>query len=79
MLFTGIGPAVWGALLLNLSGTASVTLRSGVGTTGSPANVGLTAAEARWALNGTGLSALPATITPASNNLTGLTFWCGGS
>lgn len=44
-----------------LSGSVSSTL------TASTANAGVTASTARWATNGTSQSALPSTITPASN------------
>jgi hypothetical protein len=71
------GTDVWAALLLNMPGMPQ--LRSGVGNTGSPVNVGLTPATARWATNGTGLSALPSSFTPSANNTTGLTFWCGAT
>jgi hypothetical protein len=39
-------------------------------------NVGLTPATARFATNGSGLTALPANITPA-NNVNGLAYWAG--
>ena len=71
------GSFVWAALLVNMPGMPA--LRSGVGTTGGPVNVGLTAATARWAVNGTGLTSLPSTFTPSGNSLSGFTFWAGGS
>jgi hypothetical protein len=71
------GTDVWAAVLLNMP--VMPQLRSGVGNTGSPVNVGLIPATARWATNGTGLSALPSSFTPSANNTTGLTFWCGAS
>lgn len=45
------------------------------------ANTGLTAAFYRWATNGTGTTALPASITPSSNGVGSgaVTFWCGVS
>lgn len=73
------GTFVWAALLTNL-GTTQPTLLKGLTATGNLPNVGLTAASYRWAINGTGLSALPGTITPASNSSTNmLTFWAGAS
>jgi hypothetical protein len=72
------GAFVWAALLSNLA-TTQPQLRSGVGSTGAVANIGLTPAAARWATNGTGLAALPGSITPASNSTSGLTFWAGAS
>jgi hypothetical protein len=74
------GTFVWGALLTNL-GTTQPNLLKGATGTGNVANLGLTAATYRWAVNGTSLSALPSpSITPASNTATGmLTIWCGAS
>jgi hypothetical protein len=72
------GTFVWAVILSNLA-TTQPQLRSGAGSTGSPANVGLTAAFSRWATNGTGRTTLAASITPSANSTSGLTFWCGGS
>lgn len=61
------GSYCWVGLLFNAS--VSPTLTRGSGWTGvdTAANLGLTAATLRFATNGTGLTALPASITPASN------------
>jgi hypothetical protein len=71
------GSFVWAAVLVNMPGMPA--LRNGIGSTGGPASLNLTAAAARWASNGTGFTALPGTITPASNNTGGPTYWCGVS
>lgn len=73
------GTFVWAALLTNLSTTQPTFIKGGPSTGNGP-NLGLTAANYRWAVNGTSLSALPGTITPASNSSTGmLTLWVGAS
>jgi hypothetical protein len=61
----------WAAMLVNLATTQPTLLRAGGGGAGVQlmANFGLTAAVARFATNGTALAALPASVTPASNNI----------
>jgi hypothetical protein len=73
----GPGVFVWGAFLANSdpSGTLQPAV---VGTGGGPLmNVNLTPATAMVAVNGTGLSSLPSTIAPSSNDLASNTnlFW----
>ena len=69
------GTFVWVAFLFN-AGTAPTLLRGSTFST-SP-SVNLTAATGRAVVNGTGLTTLPASITPASNTFTGnATFWAG--
>ena len=71
------GSFVWAALLVNLA-TTQPTLRSVGGGSAVPGNLNLGAASFRNAVNGTGLTALPASITPSSNTGTGaLPFWVG--
>lgn len=71
------GTFVWAALLVNMP--SSPTLYRGLND-GDNVNVGLTAATARFATNGTGLTALPSSITPASNSTgTSDTWWVGGN
>jgi hypothetical protein len=73
------GGFVWAALLANFA-TTQPTLLKGSTATGNVPNVGLAAAVYRFAVNGTGLVALPGSITPASNSASGLlTLWCGGN
>jgi hypothetical protein len=73
------GTFVWAALLTNF-GTTQPTLFKGGSISNNVPNLGLSAAASRWAINGTGLSALPGSITPASNSITGaLTLWCGAT
>lgn len=60
----------WVAVLVGAASTLPQI--SGASSTNVPAsfaNVGLTAATARWATSGSGLTALPTTITPGSNTL----------
>lgn len=67
----------WLAILFNAA-TAATVMRGG--TSGSPsfADMGNTAATDRFAANGTGLTSLPATITPSSNTHSGAAaFWAG--
>lgn len=59
---------VWVAMLVNATTTPS--LFRGLSTAGN-SNIGLTAAQSRWAVNGTGLTALPSSITPSSNSSSG--------
>jgi len=75
-LTPGVTPFVWAALLVNF-GTTQPTLFKGASMTNNVPNAGLTAATFRWATNGTGLSALPGSITPASNSsAAALSLWC---
>lgn len=60
------GTFVWVAFLCNLA-TTQPTL-SGWASTQATANVNLSAANLRCAVNGTGLTSLPATIAPSSNS-----------
>lgn len=69
---------VWAALLVNFGSTQPTLFKGGAITNNVP-NAGLTAATYRWATNGTGLSALPGSITPSSNSsASALTLWCAG-
>jgi hypothetical protein len=75
-----LGPGFyWVAALFQSSGT-SVLLAQGANSVAN-ANTGLTAATYRWAVNGTALTALAGTITPASNALTSgaIPYWAGVS
>jgi len=69
------GSFVWVAFLVNLAVTQPLMFR-GV-PLGSMGNVNLAASAFRFATNGAGLSALPGSITPASNAGTGETLWVG--
>lgn len=72
------GTFVWVALLENLATTQATLQRFQGGTVAANALLGN--ASLRFAINGTGLTALPASITPASNTGVGaLTFNVGGS
>lgn len=71
------GSFVWAALLLNISSMPSLYQGPG-GNTGFP-SAGLAVSTARWAVNGTSLTSLPPSVTPASNSFIQRTFWCGGS
>jgi hypothetical protein len=64
----GSGPSAWpwGAILVNLAVTQPALNKTNA--TAGAGNLNLTAANARFAINGTGLSALPASITPSANN-----------
>lgn len=63
----------WAAVLANAA-TAPTLQR--FTTTASPPNAGLSAAALRWAVAGTSLTALPASITPSSLTSTGaITMW----
>lgn len=65
----------WVAFVNNA--TTPVELARGTGFSSTP-NANLTAANYRWAVNGTGQTSLPASITPASNSLSGnITLWTG--
>lgn len=73
------GGFVWAALLVNFA-TTQPTLLKGATATGNVPNIGLTPATYRFAVNGTGLAALPGSITPASNSAGGLlSLWAGAS
>lgn len=70
-------PFAWIAILSNLAVTQP-TLATAQGN-GNLVNLGLTAATYSFCTNGTG-TALPVSITPASNSLTGAqSFWTGAS
>ena len=62
----------WAACVFNLATTQPTLLRQ-QNTAGS-VNGGLTAANFRWAVNGTGQTSLPASITPSSNAATAFTY-----
>jgi hypothetical protein len=69
------GTFVWVAFLFNAA--TPPTLLRGSSFATSP-SINLTAATARAVVNGTGLTALPASITPASNSFTNnATYWAG--
>lgn len=71
------GSFVWAAFLVNLA-TTQPTPRSIAASSPAAVNLNLAAAVLRTAVNGTGLTALPASITPSSNTATGaLPFWIG--
>lgn len=59
----------WVALLFNATTAPVVARTAGASVTAN--NMNLSGATLRFAVNGTGLSTLPATITPASNSTTG--------
>ena len=68
----------WVGVLVN-AGTPPAMARM-AGASASANNVNPSAAPYRVAVNGTGLTAMPATITPASNSLTGaLALWAAVS
>lgn len=73
------GNFVWAVILQNLSVTQA-TLAKGVGGAGGGglADVNLIAANYRFAVNGTLLSAITA-ITPSANQPTTLDWWVGGN
>lgn len=70
------GQSVFGVLLVNL--VTPPNLRCGIGATGGPVNVGLGPATARFATNGTGLTALTA-ISPSANAVASICPWWGVS
>lgn len=73
------GAFAWAALLVNFA-TTQPTLTKGATATGNVPNIGLAAAAYRFATNGTGLVALPGSITPAANSPAGLlTLWAGAT
>ncbi|MFI9339968.1 hypothetical protein ACIG0D_01630 [Streptomyces sp. NPDC052773] len=59
----------WVALLFNATTPPILARTAGASATAN--NLNLTAASLRYAVNGTGLTALPATINPAANTSTG--------
>ena len=69
------GTFVWVAIVSN--GTTPPTMLRGGATSASGLELGLTVSTARWATNGTATTALPGTLTPASNVNSGITFWAG--
>ena len=71
------GASYWGAILVNF-GTTQPTLARGNGTPVAT-NLNLSPSGFRFATNGTGLSAIPASITPGSNSGTGISLWMGWS
>lgn len=69
------GTDYWVALLCNGTSTAPAFARGPASAT--VANVGLTTAFNRFAANGTTITAMPSTITPASNTGTNANgYWC---
>jgi len=70
------GTFVWVAFLENLA-TTQPQLRTFGALSASAPNVNLANATARVALNGTGLTSLPASITPSSNSITNAAIWVG--
>jgi hypothetical protein len=72
-----IGPGfVWVAIVSNLATTQPAIARSA--SQGSAGNMNLTAANFRFAINGTVQTSLPASITPASNaSAAGTNLWAG--
>lgn len=69
---------VWVALLFNATTAPTVLRTNGSTTATNNAGVSNTAASLRFATNGTGLTALPSSITPASNSI-GPSIWVGVS
>ncbi|MEV5472954.1 hypothetical protein AB0L66_11430 [Streptomyces sp. NPDC052207] len=70
------GSFVWAAFMFNAATPPTLMKHGGGNAAANIAN--LTAATARWAVNGTttGLTALPSSITPPSNSQTGVqAFW----
>lgn len=63
---------MWVAFLFNATTMGNIV--RGTGVTGL-ANVGLTAATYRYAINGTGATTLPSTITPSANTSNAQAFW----
>jgi hypothetical protein len=73
------GTFVWAAVLVNLASTQP-KLMSGYGSSANIGNANLAAAVYNFADNGTGLTALPASVTPASNDSgNACPFWVGYS
>jgi hypothetical protein len=61
------GSMYWVGMVFNAGTAPTVARATGVIGVGSLINVGLTAANFRFAINGTSQTALPASITPSSN------------
>lgn len=75
--YTAPAGKYWMALLLNAATPAQVARASGFSST---PNANLSGATLRWAVNGTGLTSLPATIVPGSNSGSGnITLWSAAS
>lgn len=69
----------WLAVLLNAATPAALGRPSSVTAIASLGNLNLTAATARWATAGTGLTAMPSSITPSANSTASSTpTYCGG-
>lgn len=68
------GAFVWAAIVVNATGAPQLHRMS---STTTPPNANLTASTLRNAVNGTGQTSLPATISPASNSGTGAITWWG--
>lgn len=64
------GSFYWVGMVFNAATPPSVGRAAGTTGIGAVANVGLAAASYRYAINGTGQTSLPASITPASNTQT---------
>ena len=72
------GTFVWAAVLSNLATTQPTLSKASV--INPISNLNLTAATFRIAINGTGLSVLPGSITPASNaQANSASLWVGGN
>jgi hypothetical protein len=67
----------WAAFLLNATTTPAIIGPAGLLT--GATNFNATASTSRWAVNGTGLTALPGSITPSSNTTPAIArpFWAG--
>lgn len=70
------GTFVWVAVVSNTGTSTPNLFRTSAGNS-TVMNAGFTAATARWATNGTATTALPGSITPASNVLAGVGYWAG--
>lgn len=68
----------WIALVSNAATPPQLARASTLGLAGT-FTLGSTAANRRYATNGAGATSLPASITPASNSASGLTFWAAAS
>jgi hypothetical protein len=74
------GSSGWAAILANFATTQPNLFKiGGVGSIGAM-NMNQAAAQLSYCVNGTGLTALPASIVPAANTaVNAFTFWAGGS
>jgi hypothetical protein len=72
------GDFAWVALLVNLA-TTQPTINRFTGAPGTGANLGLTPTGYESCINGTGLTALPGSITPSANSLAGAIAMCAGA